>query len=164
MLILKKKLVKRPLYKFFIVFVVFFACTKNSEEEIVASQPTIDNNNNNNDIPNETDFDSDTLVGDTIITEPPLPIILKSFRNDVEPILKNRCISCHQSGNMKGGVDLSDYSKVGQVVSPSNSGGSPLYGSVAQIFGSSMPPNGGKLSSGDIETIKIWIDEGALDN
>jgi hypothetical protein len=163
MLILKKKLVKRPLYKFFIVFVVFFACTKNSEEEIVASQPTIDNNNNN-DIPNETDFDSDTLVGDTIITEPPLPIILKSFRNDVEPILKNRCISCHQSGNMKGGVDLSDYSKVGQVVSPSNSGGSPLYGSVAQIFGSSMPPNGGKLSSGDIETIKIWIDEGALDN
>ena len=59
----------------------------------------------------------------------------QSFAEDVLPIFKSRCVSCHQSGGAgyeKSGLDLTSYeglmkgTKFGAMVAPPGSGGQQL--------------------------------------
>lgn len=107
-----------------------------------------------------------------------------SFRDDVLPIMKSSCVQCHDvasEGVATSGLNLSDYAAImegtrfGDVVVPGSAESSSLYLVVAhktdpQIH---MPPHhqdslaegrGEALSELQIETIKTWIDQGALDN
>src|SRR4051794_18928583 len=89
-----------------------------------------------------------------------------SFAKDVAPIFGNSCIGCHASEAKMGGLDLSTFEGLqkgghkGLVIAPGKSGESRLY---QMIAGEAKPvmPMGGKLPTGDIETIKRWIDAGA---
>lgn len=107
-----------------------------------------------------------------------------SFAHDVQPILRESCLSCHTGtgeGVEASKYALTDYDSVmqgttyGPVVVPGSRMSSALYlvisGKTAPAI--RMPPHheeslaegrGNMLSAGYIETIGLWIDQGAKNN
>ena len=99
----------------------------------------------------------------------------KSFRDDVVPIFKGRCESCHQPGGegaQKSGLDLTSYAGVmkgtrfGPMVIPGDPESSNLmllldWRASAELR---MPHGKKQLSSCDRNDIRAWIREGAKDN
>ncbi|MFV1885546.1 MAG: hypothetical protein ACMZ7B_13735 [Balneola sp.] len=97
-----------------------------------------------------------------------------SFAADIQPIMQNSCNNCHSAG--QSGFNSSSYAAIMASVSPSNryngtyviagnADASPLTDklSINPQFGSRMPL-GSSLSGDDIEKIRAWINEGALNN
>ncbi len=107
-----------------------------------------------------------------------------SFANEVMPILEIACLECHTSegeGKMASGFAVNDYDAVmkgtelGPVVVAGSSISSSLYLVVAGKTAPEiqMPPyhdqawaegRGVPLGDEAIETIALWIDQGALNN
>ena len=97
------------------------------------------------------------------------------FRKEVLPILKGRCIECHQdpatnSGKRpKGGLRLDgkhwilEGTRSGPVVVPGDPNLSTLYELIAldKDDPDLMPPNSDGLSKAEVEAIRTWIAEGA---
>ena len=90
-----------------------------------------------------------------------------SFVEHVQPILELNCVACHYEGKVKADLRLdtkefafaTDY-----VISPGNALGSDLYilCTLPQDDDMFMPPApADPLSSGDLYTLRRWIDEGA---
>lgn len=98
-----------------------------------------------------------------------------SFKEDVLPIFKGRCVDCHTPGG-KGfeasGLDLSNYAGVmkGTKFGPMIIAGDPEASSLMALLDwrvapqIRMPHGTKKLSTCDRDEIRRWIDEGALDN
>ncbi len=98
-----------------------------------------------------------------------------SFKEDVFPIFKGRCIECHTPGG-KGfeasGLDLTSYAglmkgtKFGPMVIPGDAQASNLMALLDWRVNKKirMPHGGKKLSTCDRDAIRHWINEGALDN
>ena len=98
-----------------------------------------------------------------------------SFSEDIVPILKGRCVSCHQPGGNgyeKSGLDLSTYeglmkgTKFGPMVIPRDPDSSNLmwlldWRASPQLR---MPHGKKKLSVCDRNEIRNWIREGAKNN
>lgn len=88
------------------------------------------------------------------------------FVNDVRPILKAHCYSCHGPKQQKNGLRLDrrrDAMRGGTipVIAPGNSAASWLY--LALVEGNPkerMPPDG-TMSAEEIKVVKDWIDQGA---
>lgn len=107
-----------------------------------------------------------------------------SFADDVQPILIDACVSCHDSeaeGEAISGLSLTDYddllqgTEYGQVVVPGSAMSSALFLTVAGKTSPEirMPPHhdesfatgrGGQLGAAQIETIRLWINQGAKNN
>ncbi|MFQ5755307.1 MAG: c-type cytochrome domain-containing protein [Acidiferrobacterales bacterium] len=98
-----------------------------------------------------------------------------SYQADIRPILKKNCYECHLPGGQgyeKSGFSLGSYehlmkgTKFGEVIIPGSSISSSLYLMIAGKTDPSirMPYHGMPLSEQEIETIKIWIDQGAKNN
>ena len=99
----------------------------------------------------------------------------QSFSEDLLPILKGRCVSCHQPGGTgyeKSGLDLTTYeglmkgTKFGAMVAPRDPEGSNLmwlldWRASPEVR---MPHGKKKLSICDRNAIRAWIREGAKDN
>ncbi len=99
----------------------------------------------------------------------------KSFREDIVPIFKGRCESCHQPGGegvQKSGLDLTSYAgvmkgtKFGPMVIPGDPESSNLmllldWRASPELR---MPHGKKQLSSCDRNDIRAWIREGAKDN
>jgi len=90
------------------------------------------------------------------------------FAQDIQPIFDFDCISCHGTA---GGLNLESWAGIdaggdtpGGVVVPGDPENSliikRLEGTIMPQMPQSLPP----LSAPEIETIKQWIREGALDN
>lgn len=107
-----------------------------------------------------------------------------SYTEEVQPILFSSCLSCHDTdseGYLNSGFSLDSYEAVmrgtryGPVVIPGSSESSALYLVVAHKTAPEihMPPHtddalaegrGFSLSDKQTETLKLWIDQGALNN
>jgi hypothetical protein len=98
-----------------------------------------------------------------------------SFKEDILPLLKWRCASCHEpggSGYEKSSLDLTSYAgvmkgtKFGAMVIPREPESSNLMllldWRVAPAL--RMPHGKKQLSSCDRSTIRTWIRQGAKDN
>jgi mono/diheme cytochrome c family protein len=99
----------------------------------------------------------------------------QSFSEDILPIFKGRCASCHQSGGAgyeKSGLDLTTYeglmkgTRFGAMVVPRDPEGSNLmwlldWRASPEVR---MPHGKKKLSTCDRNAIRAWIREGAKDN
>ena len=97
------------------------------------------------------------------------------FQKEVLPILKGRCIECHQdpatnSGKRpKGGLRLDgkhwimEGTRSGPVIVPGDPNLSTLYEliSLDKDDPDLMPPNSDGLTKGEVDTIRTWIAEGA---
>ncbi len=135
------------------IIAFFFACTDNTEN-LTGPDPDDDNNGNDND-----------------------PIENVSYADQVQPIFNNSCggSGCHTDGGSANGVRLSNYSQtinsVGasygtDIVVAGDASASPLFDKIQSSpdRGSRMPLGRSPLSSTQIETIRVWINEGAENN
>jgi len=107
-----------------------------------------------------------------------------SLANDVQPILTQKCATCHSAGGF-GSVfgstlTLSAGATFGSTVShpsdqrpdllrvkPGDSANSLLYLKVSSNnppVGATMPLIGERLTSSELALLRDWIDQGALDN
>ncbi len=98
-----------------------------------------------------------------------------SYSKDVQPILAKNCSECHASGK-KGfeasGLDTTSYQtlmkggKFGALVKPGDALSSTLNMLVEGRAHASiqMPHGREKLSDKEIETLKVWVNEGAKNN
>ncbi len=88
------------------------------------------------------------------------------FRNDVQPILRARCYSCHGPEQQMNRLRLdrrADAMRGGSQsdIGPGNADGSRLYHRlIGTKFGTRMPP-GAPLAANQVAIIKAWIDQGA---
>jgi len=108
------------------------------------------------------------------VVNPPPPTI--SFSNQIQPIFdNNHCIHCHP-GN--GGLDLTANFSYNQLVNiaaqgicapskrvkPNDADQSVLYLKVSGTTCGTRMPQGEILTTGEIDLIRDWIIEGALNN
>lgn len=79
----------------------------------------------------------------------------------VQTILNARCVSCHRVGGSRPNSPLSNYTQVLAQVNAGNANGSPLY---QEVSGSNptMPKGGAPLTGTQVNTIRDWINNGAL--
>lgn len=86
-----------------------------------------------------------------------------TYSLDVVPILSKNCYTCHSQSNAPGrgaGIVLESYDKLMVAVKNGLLLESITHGPNA----SPMPKNGLKLSECKINTIRKWIENGALNN
>ena len=92
-----------------------------------------------------------------------------SFANDIRPILKNKCMSCHGGVAQQGGLSflfeehLYKQLKTGKkAVVPGDASKSEIYQRVTTENPQKvMPPEGEKLTQEEISLLQAWIDQGA---
>ncbi len=83
-----------------------------------------------------------------------------SFSGTVWPLMQTWCAGCHKGNNPGGNIRIENYQDVFAIVENGK-----LMGSVTHAPGySPMPKNSGKLSDCQIAEIRIWIENGALDD
>jgi hypothetical protein len=99
-----------------------------------------------------------------------------SFRYNVQPILGTNCLECHSppngEGYLKTGLSMATYEDLmhgtiyGPVIVSGNSRHSILNMLVEGRAGPSMRmPHGRKpLDTDEIEILRLWVDQGALNN
>ena len=96
-----------------------------------------------------------------------------SYTQDVRPILNANCIECHQPGGIgyeRSGLDMRTYdslmkgTKYGPVIIPGDSYDSVLVELIEHRADPkiNMPFHKISLTKSDIDTLKTWIDKGAI--
>lgn len=90
-----------------------------------------------------------------------------NFEDHVKPILRDKCLSCHNTNKKSSDLDLSSYSSImqggaaGASIEVGDSGASYLYSLISHQSEPFMPPNADKLPDATLDLIKKWIDAGA---
>ena len=106
--------------------------------------------------------------------EPEIQVTEVSFADDIQLIFTQNCTSCHPNS---GNLDLTQENAYSQIVNKTTAGysgirvvpnepeNSILYKKIdhSNSFGANMPL-GGTLTANEINLIKKWILEGALNN
>lgn len=98
-----------------------------------------------------------------------------SYTKDVQPILSKNCSECHAPGKeglVASGLDTTSFQglmkggKFGPLVKPGDALSSSLNMLVEGRAHASirMPHGREKLPDKDIETLKVWVNEGAKNN
>jgi hypothetical protein len=100
-----------------------------------------------------------------------------SFKNDIQPIFSEHCSDCHYGEDIEGNIKLDNYvsvknSKYFNRDAPMFVAGNPEQSRIYIVVSSNreavrMPPSDldyDKLGEEEIETIKVWIKEGAKNN
>ena len=95
-----------------------------------------------------------------------------TYDDDVKPIFRRRCFACHNTSEMKSGLNLESFAGLmkgggsGEIVKAGRPSGSTLYLAVAHEGTGipRMPLGGGKIPDAEINIIKDWIQFGALEN
>ncbi|KAA1260364.1 Planctomycete cytochrome C [Rubripirellula obstinata] len=115
------------------------------------------------------------LLGSTIAsaeeTEPEMPFALDDdgrlvrFDRDVAPILRTRCLECHNEEDARGDFRVDDRDTLLGYVEPDDAESSTLFADYLTIDDEDMlmPPrtHGGPLSASELSIIRVWINEGA---
>lgn len=100
-----------------------------------------------------------------------------SFSEDIAPIFQTSCAEsgCHDAGTQESNVNLSSHDAAlnseGQqyqelIINPGNPDESPLVDKIEPNpeIGARMPYQRNALSDTKIDSIRAWIEDGALDN
>ena len=80
-----------------------------------------------------------------------------SYIKDIEPIISNNCVSCHNSKNLSGGYNLSTYDGLNVNISK-------VLGSMRQDGSAQSMPQGYKVADSLIQKLNCWINQGAKNN
>lgn len=106
------------------------------------------------------------LASSTAIADPKNP----TYDDDIAPILRQHCNSCHNTDKMRGGLDASTFSALkaggssGEVIAVGDPDKSRLYTLTAHTAEPKMPPNSNKIDQAKIDLLKLWIEQGAREN
>jgi hypothetical protein len=100
----------------------------------------------------------------------PAPAEMKAtvnFADNILPIFKARCATCHNDDKHRGGLSLLSHATAmqggssGAVINPGDPDGSRLIKLVSKLEEPNMPPSGDPLTPEQIALIKEWIKQGA---
>ena len=83
-----------------------------------------------------------------------------SYSQDIQPILRNHCLSCHNAGSNIGNITLEGHDRL--MIHIMN--GSFLGAIKHQSNFSPMPQGNPKLSDCQIQKIESWINSGSPNN
>ena len=91
------------------------------------------------------------------------------FTKDVLPILEDHCVECHGEDKQKSGLRLDSVKGLVRggesgeaLVVPGKAAESYLFKRVSSVDKKDMmPPKGERLSAGQVETLRAWLDSGA---
>ena len=95
-----------------------------------------------------------------------------SYYTQVRPIFQVHCVGCHQPAKAKGGYVMTDFKRLmgkgdsdEPVILAKNAAKSLLIEMITPVDGEAeMPVDKAPLSPKDIDTIKAWIQQGAVDD
>lgn len=98
-----------------------------------------------------------------------------SFAQDIQPMLEQSCLPCHNATKSEGGLILENPKAMlaggdnGEVLSPNHALESLIYQTATRKKKPFMPPEANKakaphLNSAQLELLRRWIDEGATGN
>jgi hypothetical protein len=93
-----------------------------------------------------------------------------TYDEHVLPILKDKCVGCHNQDKKRGGLILNNFTKVmeggssGVAVKPGDPDSSLLYKTMAHTAEPFMPPMQPKLANETLEVVRKWIADGAPEN
>jgi len=93
-----------------------------------------------------------------------------TYDDDILPIFRQRCGSCHNGNDQKGGLVLDTYVGMmqgggsGNVIEQGDASSSYLYMVITHESEPVMPPNQPKMPEAELALIRDWIDMGALEN
>ena len=113
--------------------------------------------------------------------EPIIVVTTVSYANDIQPIFDTNCILCHKEvlessfGDLNLEADKSyeelinidaEYDSSVKRVVPEDAVQSILWQKInnSETYGDNMPLGSSALSQNDQNLIKVWIEEGALNN
>src|SRR5438128_682428 len=90
------------------------------------------------------------------------------FTRDVAPLLQSHCSGCHGAQQQMGGLRLDSREAAmrggysGPAIKPGKSAESTLIQMVSSVDPKRfMPLSGPRLTSGEVDTLRAWIDQGA---
>ncbi|NLT69649.1 MAG: hypothetical protein GXX91_03005 [Verrucomicrobiaceae bacterium] len=92
-----------------------------------------------------------------------------TYEDDVFPILDSKCLSCHNTDEAKGGLDLASFGTTlaggsgGAVVISEDPKSSRLYTLASHSEEPIMPPKGTKATEDELKVIAAWIAGGLLE-
>ena len=90
------------------------------------------------------------------------------FAADIEPILRAKCYSCHGDQQQLGQLRLDSREVVmasgpsGPRIVPRDPESSAIYQRIAGLGDGARMPMGGQLAGEEIESIRAWIEQGAI--
>lgn len=95
-----------------------------------------------------------------------------SFQKEVKPILQANCQGCHQPAKRGGGYDMTAFKNLLEAgesgdaaIVPGKPDQSQLVLQITPLDGKAeMPKNGKPLHAQEIATIRLWIEQGAVDD
>jgi len=93
-----------------------------------------------------------------------------TYNDHILPLFKQRCGSCHNANDRKGGLTLDNFAGTmqggssGAVVEGGDSSSSYLWSLVTHESEPKMPPNADKIPEAELTLIQKWIDGGLLES
>lgn len=90
-----------------------------------------------------------------------------NFEDHVRPILRDKCLTCHNTNKKSSDLDLSSYSSLmqggasGAAIQPGAAADSYLFRLMAHESEPFMPPNADRLPDATLDIVRKWIDSGA---
>jgi hypothetical protein len=84
------------------------------------------------------------------------------FKSEIQPVLEKNCVQCHNDSNRMAGLDLSSFAGLmtggssGPVIAP----GKPDRSLMWKLIEGGQMPMGGKLTDGEKQLIKTYIEQG----
>jgi hypothetical protein len=93
-----------------------------------------------------------------------------TYDDHVLPVLRNRCLNCHNPDKKKASFDASTYTTIlagggsGKVLVPGDPAASLLWKLINHLQEPNMPPSGPKLPDAELALFKQWIEGGLLEN
>jgi hypothetical protein len=91
------------------------------------------------------------------------------FSQDIQPLLAKRCVACHGPDTREAGLRLDDRSNAtkeldsgSRAIVPGRAAESEILARITSTDPDlQMPPEGPRLTPGQVESLRRWIDEGA---
>lgn len=102
----------------------------------------------------------------TAVADPKNP----TYDDDVLPVLKQHCVGCHSNDKQKGGLNLATFAAMkaggssGDVLKPGEPDKSRLFTLTNHTEEPKMPPKGDKIPAAQLDTLKLWIEQGGREN
>ena len=93
-----------------------------------------------------------------------------TYDEHVLPLLKDKCVGCHNPDKKRGGVILNNYTKVmeggasGALVKPGDPDNSAIFQVMSHKREPFMPPSSPPLPDDAVNLLRQWIADGALEN
>ncbi|MEZ5401235.1 MAG: PSD1 and planctomycete cytochrome C domain-containing protein [Bryobacteraceae bacterium] len=85
------------------------------------------------------------------------------FVRDVQPVFARACLACHGAKSQMANLRMDAKASASRTIKPGDAAGSSIYERITGQGGQPRMPMGGKpLSAAEIDTIRRWIDGGAV--